>query len=99
VCSTSSSNATTPAPSCAATYENVFEAGYPQRKLDGSAGFRLEGGKTNVQLTASYSNSGRLLAGERDFAKRALALQLKNNPDFGTLAVLSAARTYDQYRR
>ncbi len=63
------------------TYDNTFQSDYAQRRLDGSAGFSLEGGKTSIQLSASYSDSNRLLGGERDFTGRALALQLGNNPD------------------
>lgn len=62
-------------------YGNTFDTSFSEYRVDGSYGFALEGGKTNVLLTGSYSGSGELLVGERDFGARSLALLLENDPD------------------
>ncbi len=63
-----------------ADYANTFDADAAAVRLDGTAGFTLQGGRTQIMLTASYSEANRLVIGDRDFASRALALQLRNNP-------------------
>ena len=62
-------------------YGNTFDTSFSEYRVDASYGFALEGGKTNVLLTGSYSGSGELLVGERDFGARSLALLLENDPD------------------
>ncbi len=62
-------------------YGNTFDTSFSEYRVDGSYGFALEGGKTNVLLTGSYSGSGQLLVGERDFGARSLELLLENDPD------------------
>lgn len=63
------------------TYGNTFDASFSEYRVDGSYGFALEDGKTSVLLTGSYSGSGKLLVGERDFGERSLTLLLENDPD------------------
>lgn len=62
-------------------YGNTFKLDFGEYRVDGSYGFALEGGKTNILLTASYSGSGELLGGERDFGRDSLNLLLANDPD------------------
>ncbi len=61
-------------------YDNTFDSDAAQRRIEGSFGFALEGGKTNIMLSASYADSNRLLTGERDFAARGRALLKRNDP-------------------
>ncbi|MXP41454.1 TonB-dependent receptor [Altererythrobacter soli] len=69
-----------------ATYGNTFRGDFAEFRLDGSAGFSLEGGRTRIMISGSYSGAGELLNGERDFVARARALQQTNNPAaFATL--------------
>ncbi len=62
-----------------ASYGNTFDSDAGQRRLEASAGFSLEDGKTNVMLIASYADSNPLLVGERDFARRGRALLYEND--------------------
>ncbi len=62
-----------------ARYDGTFAGGGAERRLDATAGFTLEGGRTNVMLTASYRDGNPLYMGDRNFAARAWALQDKNN--------------------
>ncbi len=62
-----------------ARYDGTFAGGGAERRLDATAGFTLEGGRTNVMLTASYRDGNPLYMGDRDFAARARALQEENN--------------------
>lgn len=64
------------------TYENTFDADASRRLVDVTAGFNLEGGKTNVLITASYSDAHPLLVKDRDFRERALAHRTANNPSW-----------------
>ncbi len=62
-----------------ARYDGTFAGGGAQRRLDATAGFTLEGGRTHVMLTASYRDGNPLYIGDRDFTARARALQEENN--------------------
>lgn len=64
-----------------AGFDNTFDTHVPQYRVEGSAGFSLEGGRTNVMMTASYSEVEELLVGDRDFARRGRDLLFANNPD------------------
>lgn len=64
-----------------ATYGNTFDSDVASRAIDWSGGFNLEGGKTQVMLAGSYSDSNTLRSGERDFATRAQKRLMENNPD------------------
>ena len=64
-----------------AEYGNTFDTDVAQRRISGTYGFTLEDGKTNVQLSASYSDSNELLVGDRDFAQKSRNLLLRNDPD------------------
>ncbi len=63
-----------------AVYDNTFDSDAAQRRIEGSAGFSLEDGKTSIMISGSYSDSNQLLNQERDFAERGLALTIKNSP-------------------
>ena len=65
-----------------AEYSNTFDTDVAQRRLTGTYGFSLEGGRTNVQFSASYSDSNELLVGDRDFAQKSRDLLARNDPDF-----------------
>jgi iron complex outermembrane receptor protein len=64
------------------TYGGTFDGGAPVRRVDASAGFTLEGGKTNILLFGSYVNSGQLLVRDRNFIQTGRAAILNNNPAF-----------------
>ncbi len=64
-----------------ATYDNTMDGGGARRRVEGNAGFALEGGRTHIMLSASYQNSNPLLVGDRDFHVGARELLLKNYPD------------------
>ena len=62
-------------------YDNAFDTDSAILRLDGSLGFSLEGGRTSIFLTTSYQEANDLLAQDRDFAREARALALRNNPE------------------
>ncbi len=49
-------------------------------RLEARLGFTPDHGLTDVMLSASYSAAQRLTVGQRDYARRSLELQAKNNP-------------------
>jgi len=63
-----------------ATYGNTFEGSAIRQRIDASGGFTLEDGRTSVMVTATHAEGSTLKMGEREFAERALARQLANNP-------------------
>ncbi len=66
-------------------YDNTFDTDSGSKRLDALAGFNLEGGRTNILLTGSYSEGNDLTVGDRDFADRAYRLYLDNTlDDFST---------------
>ena len=62
-------------------YANTFDTNADRRTIGGSAGFSLEGGRTSVLLTASYSDSNPLFVRDRDFAQRARERLVANAPE------------------
>ena len=62
-------------------YANTFDTDAGRRTIGGSAGFGLEGGRTSVLLTASYSDSNPLFVRDRDFAQKAQDLLFTNAPE------------------
>ncbi len=62
------------------TYANTFDTDAANTRLDASAGFSLERGRTQVMIAATRSEANSLVIGDRDFAARAIALQRANNP-------------------
>lgn len=64
------------------TYDNSFDSDSANRRVDLSAGFTLEHGKTNVLLAASWSKQGLLLTQDRDFLTEGMKKLLANNPAF-----------------
>lgn len=69
------------------TYDNTFESGALERRVDTSTGFQLEGGRSSVLFTGSYSDSHDLREQDRGFYDRGIRTILANNP----AAILSAA--------
>lgn len=61
-------------------YENTFEGDAPVRSAEIGAGFTLEDGKTNVLLSASWSDDAGLTFQDRDFTVRGRQVLLANNP-------------------
>ena len=62
-------------------YGDTDDGSFAEYEIDASYGLALEGGRTNILLTGSYSGSGDLLAGERDFGQDSLNLLLANDPE------------------
>lgn len=62
------------------SYERPFEGDAPVRRIEAAGGLTLEGGKTNIFLSASYSDAEQLLTGDRNFAEKGRALLLANHP-------------------
>lgn len=62
-------------------YGDTTDRAFDEYGVDVSYGFSLEGGRTHVLVSGSYSDSGALLTGERPFAERSLELLLENDPD------------------
>ncbi len=62
-------------------YDNTFDADSAVLRVDGSTGFSLEGGRTDVLITASYQTADELLARDRDFARDSRRLALQNAPE------------------
>jgi iron complex outermembrane recepter protein len=64
----------------ALTYGNSFEGGGGSRRVEVAGGFQLEGGRTSVTLTGSYSDSTDLYWADRDLLQRARQTAIENNP-------------------
>ncbi len=62
-----------------ASYGNAFDSDVAERRLEVSAGFDVEGGRTHVLVSASHTDSNSLLVGDRDFTAQARARQFANN--------------------
>lgn len=61
-------------------YGNTFSGDSFTKQLGASGGWTLEGGRTSIMLSASYSNDGVLRTGDRDFLEESRQLTLANNP-------------------
>jgi outer membrane receptor protein involved in Fe transport len=65
------------------TFDNVTDGNAPMNSIDGSYGFSLEGGKTQVMIAAHYSDEDPLLLGDRaNVVKRGISTILRNDPSF-----------------
>jgi outer membrane receptor protein involved in Fe transport len=64
------------------TYGDSFDGGATNRQFDLSAGFNLEGGKTNVLISGSYHDADALFVGDRDFMARSRARIAALDPDY-----------------
>lgn len=64
------------------TYDNSFKTDAPLRRVDLTAGFNLEGGKTNILVAASTTDSRPLLLKNRDFYQSGIQRILVNNPGY-----------------
>lgn len=61
------------------SYENAFETDSSVRRVDFSSGLNLNGGKTNVQVSASVAVQDALWLQDRDYFARGRATMLANN--------------------
>lgn len=61
-------------------YGDTFSTSAARRSVEISGGLSLEDGRTDVMFAGSWSDSGSLVVGDRDFATRAIALTMQNNP-------------------
>lgn len=64
------------------TYDNTFDSDSALRRIDLSAGFPLEGGRTQLLISGSYTDQNDLLVSDRDFVQRGRRRILENNPGF-----------------
>lgn len=64
------------------TYGNSFESDVASRRLDVSAGFNVESGRTTILLAGSYYDANPLLSQERAFVQRGRQHILEHNPAF-----------------
>jgi iron complex outermembrane recepter protein len=63
------------------SYENTFDTDASTRRVEFTAGLTLEGGRTHLLLSASWSDSNNLLIGDRDFVQKARDDLMARNPD------------------
>ena len=63
-----------------ASYGNAFDGAVNQYRFGVSGGFSLEDGKTRVLFSASHADGGVLLSSQREFTRRGLQQQLRNDP-------------------
>ena len=62
------------------TYGNTFDGDAAVRQVALNTGFNLEGGKTNILLAGSFSDTNTLLTQDRDLQERGRQTTLVNNP-------------------
>lgn len=74
-----------------ATYADVVDGDAPDRRIDLSSGFNLEGGRTNVSLSLNWRDTDPLLSEDRDFLQRGRAFLAQNNPSYLASNVLLGA--------
>lgn len=65
-----------------ATYDNTFDADTALRRIDLSTGITLEGGKTNILFSASWSDQNLMLTQDRNFIPEGMKKVLLNNPNY-----------------
>jgi iron complex outermembrane recepter protein len=61
-------------------YENTFDTDVGSRRAEFTAGMTLEDGRTHMLVSASWSDSNKLLVGDRDFVQRARNELYARNP-------------------
>lgn len=61
-------------------YGNTFDSDRASKNISLNAGLTLEGGKTNILISAHWSKSDSLLVGNRDLEQNGLAAIASNNP-------------------
>jgi len=61
-------------------YDNAFSGDAGSRRVNLSAGFSLESGRTNILISGSYSDTDPFLAHDRDFVERGREAVMRNNP-------------------
>ena len=75
------------------TYGNTFDTVAANRRVDLSGGISFFEGRTRLNFIASHADSQDLLAGQRNFARRARAQALANNPSYDGSDGLPASST------
>ena len=76
------------------TYDNSFDTDSARRRVDVNSGFSLEGGRTQLLVSGSYSDGNDLLAMDRNFIAPARERAFQNAPDyFARNATLNSRRT------
>jgi len=63
------------------SYNNTFSSDAPIRSVNFAAGLSVEGGKTQVMVTGSYSDTKALQIQDRNFVQRGSKLVRQNAPD------------------
>jgi outer membrane receptor protein involved in Fe transport len=64
------------------SFNNTFSSDAPIRSVNFAGGMSLEGGKTQVMVTGSYSDTKALLVQDRSFVQDGLASIRRNSPAF-----------------
>jgi len=64
-----------------ARHETTDDGHAPIKTYNLTSSFQLEGGRTQLLLSAQYQDTGELVSHQRDFQVRGRARQLANNPD------------------
>ena len=64
-----------------AEYANTFDTDSANKRWSANGGFSLEGGKTSVAFSGSYSEQNEMFVRDRDFTSRARQRQLRNSPE------------------
>lgn len=82
----------------AVNYGSTFDGHAATRRVDLAAGTNVESGRTNILVSASYSDAIPLFAGDRDLIQRGRATILANNPTFFTNASIPPAGTTTNIR-
>ncbi|MBE7540069.1 MAG: TonB-dependent receptor [Opitutaceae bacterium] len=62
------------------SYGNTFDTDTSTRRIDLNGSLSLQGGRTFLTFSSSFSDGTSLLVQDRDFAQRSRALLLANNP-------------------
>ena len=65
-----------------ASYGNTFDSRSEITQVDFSAGFDLEGGKSNILLSGSYADAAELVTRDRELDERGRAAIMATNPGF-----------------
>lgn len=70
-----------------ATYDNTFDTDSARRSVSLGYGLALEGGRTRVRLSASWSDSNEILLQDRlDIVQTNLATMMRNSPTYAASA-------------
>ena len=62
-------------------YANTFDTDSAVKRLSANGGMTLEGGKTSIAFSSSYSEQNEMLVRDRNFSLRSRQRQLRNSPE------------------